>query len=138
MIATGVSGKKAIFKKINDSDPNERATVGGENNLVKVNIISVLDETTPRQAKINLSINDVYGERIYQESRTVPVMFSKNENGEITKAQAKLESHFILKERNSYGFVVTVEPDDPVEWTSLSVREGSKTFSSVEVKEISY
>lgn len=138
LIATGISGQKAIFKKINDSDPNERATVGGEDNLVKVSIKSVLDETTPRQAKIDLYINNVYGERIYKESRTVPVAISKNEDGEITKAQAKLESLFVLKERSSYGFTVRVEPDNPVEWTSLTVLDGSKTLRSVEVKEISY
>ncbi len=138
LIATGISGQQAIFKKINDSDPRERATVGGENNLVKVSINSVLDETTPRQAKIDLYINNVYGERIYQESRTVPVRISKDEDGEITKAQAKSESLFVLKKRDSYGFAVKVEPDNPVEWTSLTVRDGSKTLSNIEVKEISY
>ncbi|MEO1186498.1 MAG: hypothetical protein AAFX46_18230, partial [Cyanobacteria bacterium J06636_27] len=47
-IAAPRSGKNVISKTINDSDPSERATLGGANKLVRVKINVTSDETSPR------------------------------------------------------------------------------------------
>lgn len=49
----------------------------------------------------------------------------------------KLQKFFILNERASYGFHVEVFPDEPVNRTSLIVRDGARTLKPVEVIHIS-
>ena len=136
LYATPVTGKKAIAKTINDSDPSDRATVGGANRLVRVKVDVKADETSPRELEVRLFINDAYGEQIY--TRSVPMRLSyQKENGKIQKATGCLQTFFILESRSSYGFHVEVLPDSPVDRTKLTVRDGSRTLKSVEVVPIS-
>ena len=136
LLAARTSGRQVISKTIKDSDPKERAILGGEDNLVRVRIDSQLDENTPRNVNIYLAINNVYGERVYKHSRTVRVSLKKNDSGRITGGKVELESLFVFKERGSYSFQVRVEPDASVDSTSLVVREGAKTLQNVEIVEI--
>ncbi|VEP17008.1 conserved hypothetical protein [Hyella patelloides LEGE 07179] len=135
--ATRASGNKVISKTLKDSDPKGRAVLGGEDNLVRVKIHTELDENTNRNVKVNLSINNVYGEQVYKHSRTIPVALKKNDSGEVTGGTAKLEYFLILKERGSYSFQARIEPDAPVDSTSLIVRDGTKTLQSVSTVQIS-
>jgi hypothetical protein len=131
LFATRRIGKKAISAKINDSDPNGRETLGGANHLVRVNVNIQSDETSPDVLEVYLSIKDTYGEQIYANSFPVKLSFTK-EKGRITKVTGKLEKFFILEERSSYGFHVEVLPDEPVDRTSLIVRDGVRTLKPVE------
>ena len=134
--ATRTNGNKVISKTIKDSDPKERAILGGEDNLVRVRIDSRLDENTPRSIGIYLAINNVYGERVYKRSCAIPVSLKKDDSGRIAGGKANLEYFFVFQERGSYSFQVRVEPDASVDSTSLVVREGAKTLQNVEIVEI--
>lgn len=134
--ATPLTGKKAIAKTINDSDPNDRATVGGSNRLVRVKIDVESDANSPRQLETRLVINDAYGEQLYRRSFPMRLSFKK-ENGKIDKATGQVQAFFLLEPRNSYGFHVEVLPDGPVDRTTLTVRDGARTLQSVEVAKIS-
>jgi hypothetical protein len=135
-LATKVSGNKVISQTIQDSDPKGRTILGGEDNLIRVKINTWLDENTPQQAIIHLAINDVNGEQIYKISRTVATFLKKNDSGRVISATAELELFFVLKKRESYSFQVKIAPDEPVERTSLVVRDGTKTLNNVDVIEI--
>ena len=136
LLATTVSGQKALSEKIRDSDPQGRATVGGENRLVRVKIKTELDEDTPNVVQVDLSIDNVYGEQIYKHTDLVNVALSKNDSGRITGGKASLESFFILESRNLYRFKVNIEPDAPVDWTSIVVRDGAKTLMGIDAVKI--
>ena len=135
MRATKISGQQAISEKINDSDPQGKATVGGENRLIKVKIATALDENTPQDIKIHLSIDNVYGEQIYKDTQSIALTL-KRDDGDIDGGKGTLESFFILEPRSLYRFKVNVEPDAPVDWTSLIVRDGSKTLKAIDVVKI--
>ncbi|MEW6497391.1 MAG: hypothetical protein AB1589_33555 [Cyanobacteriota bacterium] len=135
-IATPMSGKEAIAKSIGDSDPSDRSTVGGSNHLVRVNVDVESDENSPRQLDVSLFINDAYGEQIYARSFPVKLSF-KEEEGKVKGATGQLEAFFILEPRSSYGFHVEVLPDAPVDRTTLTVRDGSRTLQGIEVAHIS-
>jgi hypothetical protein len=137
LLATRASGNRVIAKTVADSDPKARAIIGGEDNLIRVKINTKLDENSPRSINICLTINDVYGERIYQYSQARSVTLKKSESGRIISGKATLEMFLILSERGSYSFQVKIEPDNPVEETFLIVRENAKTLTSVDVVEIS-
>jgi hypothetical protein len=141
LLATRASGNRVIAKTVADSDPKARAIIGGEDNLIRVKINTKLDENSPRSINICLTINDVYGERIYQysQARSVTLVRSvtKSDSGRIIGGKATLEMFLILSERGSYSFQVKIEPDNPVDKTSLIVRENAKTLTSVDVVEIS-
>jgi hypothetical protein len=136
-LATKVSGNKVIDQTIQDSDPKGRTILGGEDNLIRVKVNTQLDENTPQKVTIYLAINDVNGEQIYKTSRTVSTNLKKNDSGRITGGTGELELFFILPKRESYSFQVKISPDEPVDKTSLVVREGTKTLNSVDVIEIS-
>ena len=129
--ATRASGQKAIDRRINDSDPQGRAIVGGKDNLVKVRLKVKLDENTPRTTKVSLAINNAYGEQVYHRIHPVSV-FKFKSDGEM-RGIAQMEKFLILESYDSYGFSVKVEPDNPVDWTYLEVRQGCKTLKAVEV-----
>ena len=135
-LATNMSGQKALSEKINDSDPRGEAKVGGEDRLVRVKINTELDENSPPTINIQLSIDNIYGEQIYKHTDTVNVSLRKNDSGSVTKGTGQLESFFIIEPRSLYRFKVNVEPDEPVDWTSLIVRNGSKTFKGIDVVKI--
>jgi hypothetical protein len=135
LFATPLTGKKAIAKTIQDSDPSERATVGGAGRLVRVNVDVASDATSPPQLEVRLWLNDPYGEQIYTRSFPVHLSFNKEED-KIKGATGRLQTFFILEPRSSYGFHVEVLPDAPVDSTTLTVRDGSRTLKSVEVVKI--
>ena len=128
-------GKAVIFEKLQDSDPTGRGTLGGTNKLLRVHVDVESDETSPRTLEVQLFINDAYGEQIYAESFLLGVNF-QNSNGKFEKATCTLEKFFILENRASYGFHVEVIPDEPVERTTLYVREGARTLKPVEIVHI--
>ena len=135
LLATPMSGQKALSEKIEDSDPQGKATGGGENRVVRIKFKTKLDENSPRTINIQLSIENVYGEQIYTQANSIRVSLAKDE-GSITGGIGKLESFFILEPRSLYRFKVNVQPDAPVDWTSLIVRDGSKTLKEIEVVKI--
>ncbi|MBE9126011.1 MULTISPECIES: hypothetical protein [unclassified Coleofasciculus] len=135
-MATPLSGKKAIAKTIRDSDPSGRGTAGGSDRLVRVKVDVKSDETSPRQLEVRLFINDAYGEQIYAHSLPMTLRYKK-ENGKVEEATGKVQAFFILEPRSSYGFHVEVMPDAPVDQTTLTVRDRTRTRQSVEVVQIS-
>lgn len=135
LYATPLTGKKAIAKTIQDSDPSDRATVGGAGRLVRVKVDVASDKTSPPQLEVRLWLNDPYGEQIYTRSFPVRLSFTKEE-GKIKGATGRLQTFFILEPRSSYGFHVEVLPDAPVDSTTLTVRDGTRTLKRVEVVKI--
>jgi len=135
-IAIPRSGKKVISKTINDSDPSERATLGGASKLVRVKINMESDETSPQIMKARLAIKNSYGELIYSEHLDLNLTFHR-EDGKLEKVTGKAEKLFILEPQESYGFYVEVIPDAPVDKTTLSVLDGTRTRTAVEAIHIS-
>ncbi|MEM7727121.1 MAG: hypothetical protein AAF208_12255 [Cyanobacteria bacterium P01_A01_bin.45] len=125
------SGKKAISKKINDSDVSDRATVGGKNSLVRVKVDIAADETTPQRLNVELVINNSYGERVYAASHTTNIMRT-TVNNTVKSGRGSLTLFFVFDKQDSYSFNVEVVPDAPVDKTTLTVRDSSKTLTAVE------
>ncbi|NET58487.1 MAG: hypothetical protein F6K47_20735 [Symploca sp. SIO2E6] len=136
LYATPLTGKKAISKTINDSDPNDRATVGGANRLVRVKVDVKADKTSPAKLEVRLFLKDSYGEQIYSRSFPLPMTYLRKD-GNIKGATGHLQTFFLLESRSSYGFSVEVWPDASVDRTTLRVLDGSRTLQSVEVVKIS-
>ncbi len=131
-IAIPYTGKKAISKTINDSDPSERATLGGADKLVRVKINMKSDETSPPTMKARLVVNDSYGEQLYEENISLDLKFHR-EDGKLEKVTGFAQKFFILETQDSYGFHVEVNPDQPVDRTTLTVLDGNRTRGAVEV-----
>ncbi|MEM9926316.1 MAG: hypothetical protein AAF915_21620 [Cyanobacteria bacterium P01_D01_bin.50] len=136
-IATPATGKKVISKTINDSDPSERATLGGADKLVRVKIDMVSDETTPYTMKARLVVNNSYGEPLYSKNLPLDLTFHTDDDGQLDRATGKAQMFFILVPQDSYGFHVEVIPDAPVDKTTLTVRDGNRTRLPVNVVHIS-
>ncbi|NES82428.1 MAG: hypothetical protein F6K10_14050 [Moorea sp. SIO2B7] len=130
--AVPTTGNKVIRKKIADSDPSERAIVGGADNLVRVKVKTRGDKTCPYSLAIKLIINNQYGEQVYQKIFHTQVSY-KTHDGKIYAATAVVEKFFVIKPRTSYNFKAEVLPDAPIDWTILTVREHSKTRVPTEV-----
>ncbi|MEO1429626.1 MAG: hypothetical protein AAFV71_11280 [Cyanobacteria bacterium J06633_8] len=135
-IAAPGIGKKVISKAINDSDPSERATLGGANKLVRVKINVTSDETSPRTMEAKLVINDSYGEQLYSENIPLRLTFHR-EDGKLEKVTGFAEKFFVLETQDSYGFHVEIIPDQPVDRTVLTVIDGNHTRRAVEAVHIS-
>jgi hypothetical protein len=123
------TGKPAIRKQINDSDVGARAILGGHNSLIKVVVLIEADETSPPYMNVDLWVKDGQGKQIYSETLTARMRFDKDDNGEIQKAVDRVSKFFVLERRGSYGFYVEVRPDEPVDRTTLTVRENVKTIT---------
>ena len=136
LLVTTMSGRKVISQKIGDSDPQGRAAVGGQDRLIRVKIKTKLDEYTPRTIEICLSIDNSYGEQVYNSTKFVHVSLGKNDSGQVTGGTGKLESFFILEPYDIYRFKVSVKPDSRVDWTSLVVRDNAKTLKAVNAVKI--
>lgn len=136
LYATPLTGKKAISKTIYDSDPNDRATIGGANRLVRVKVDVKADKKSPSRLEVRLFVKDSYGEQIYSRSFPVSMKYQRKE-GKIKGATGKLQTFFLLESRSSYGFYVEVLPDASVDRTTLTVRDGTRTLQGVEVIKIS-
>ena len=132
LMAVPQIGKKAMTKKINDSDPTVRGTVGGVDKLVRVNVDVESDETSPGQLQVQLFINNSYGEQIYATSETMKLNF-KSEDGKIEAASGSIQKFFLLDVQDCYGFHVKVFPDAPIDRTTLKVRDGVRTRTGVDV-----
>ena len=129
LVTTSMSGEKAISKNTKNSDLSDRTVVGGKDSLVRVKIKAKVNRNSPNKIKFNLAINNAYGEIIYQNSYSdVSVMWRKV-NGTITGGIGNLDLFFILEPRSSYGFQVSILPDDPVTQTFLVVRDGAKNLN---------
>lgn len=128
-IALTNTGKKVIKKSIGDSDVGDRAILGGRDRLVKLIVLVEADETSPRRMNVELWIKDGNGEQIYSETLTATMNYKKDDNGEIQKATDRVSKLFVFEQRGSYGFYVEVVPDEPVDRTTLTVREGVKTLA---------
>jgi hypothetical protein len=131
LIAIPPSGRKVINKTVLDSDPTGRGTVGGKNNLVRVDVDVEADETAPDCLTIKLTINDAYGEQIYQTYREI-AMYSIIKDGRKTGAKGGyFQGFFIIEPEGSYGFHVDVTPDASVDRTTLKVQNGTRTREAV-------
>lgn len=135
-IAVPHTGKKVIYKTMNDSDPNERATLGGDNKLVRVKINMKSDENTPQTMQARLVINNSYGEQLYSENLYLNLTFHR-EDGNLEYVTGKAQKFFILEPEDSYGFHVEIIPDAPVDRTTLTVVDGTRTRRTVEAVNIS-
>jgi hypothetical protein len=135
-IAVPQTGKKAIYTTINDSDPSERATVGGDNKLVCVKINMKSDETTPQTMQARLVVKNSYGEQLYSENLDLNLTFHR-EDGDLEYVSGKSQKFFILEPQDSYGFHVEIIPDAPVDRTTLTVVDGIRTARTVEAVQIS-
>ena len=135
-IAAPGTGKKVISKTMSDSDPTERATLGGANKLVRVKINMESDETTPYTMQARLVVKNSYGESLYSENLPLNLTFH-SENGKLNKVTGKLQKFFIFEPQDSYGFHVEIIPDAPVDSTTLTVLDGNRTRLPVEVVHIS-
>ena len=135
-IAIPGRGKEVIFKTIYDSDPSERATVGGTNKLVRVNINMKSDENSPPKMEARLVIKNSYGEPLYSENIPLSLTFHR-EDGKLEQVTGSLQKFFVLEPRDSYGFHVEIIPDAPVDRTTLTVRDGTHTRTAVETVHIS-
>ena len=131
ILAVPLTGKQVISKTINDSDPSDRATLGGANKLVRVKINVLSDETSPSMLQVKLVVNNGYGERVYRASNTVSVNI-KREDGSI-EGNCSSTLFFVFEKRDSYSFNVEVLPDASVDKTTLTVREGVQTLRAEEV-----
>ncbi len=129
------TGKKAIFKTINDSDPSGRATVGGADKLVRVKINVKSDENSPSQMRARLVINDSHGEQLYSENIPLDLTFHR-EDGKLQKVTGFAQQFFVFETQDSYGFHVEVTPDAPVDSTTLTVLDGNRTRTAVDVVHI--
>ncbi len=134
-IAVPGTGKKVISKTISDSDPSERATLGGADKLVRVKINVQSDENSPSQMQARLVINDSYGEQLYSENIPLNLTFHR-EDGKLEKVTGFTQKFLILETQDSYGFHVEVTPDQPVDRTTLTVLNGNRTRGAVEVVHI--
>ena len=133
--AAPLNGKKVISKTINDSDPSERATLGGADKLVRVKINVTSDETSPRSMQARLVINDSYGEQVYSKNIPLNLTFHREE-GKLEKVTGFAQQFFVLETQDSYGFHVEVTPDEPVDETTLTVFDGNLTRKPVEAVHI--
>lgn len=129
------SGKKVISKTINDSDPSDRATLGGTDKLVSVKINMESDENSPKIMQARLVIKNSYGESLYSENLYLNLTFHREE-GELEKVTGNVQKYFVLEPEDSYGFHVEIIPDAPVDSTTLTVREGTRTARTVEAVHI--
>ncbi|MGB3638144.1 MAG: hypothetical protein WBA39_11300 [Rivularia sp. (in: cyanobacteria)] len=134
-IAVPNTGKKAISKTINDSDPSERATLGGADKLVRVKINVKSDENSPSQMRVRLVVNDSYGEQLYSENIPLDLTFHQ-EDGKLEKVTGFAQQFFVFETKDSYGFHVEVSPDEPVDITTLTVLDGNRTRFPVDVVHI--
>lgn len=136
VIAIPLTGKKIISKTIDDSDPSDRATLGGANKLVQVKIDVESDETSPKQMQARLVIKNSYGEPLCIKILPLNLKFHKDDEGEIDRVTGKCQKFFILESEDSYGFHVEITPDAPVDKTTLSVYDNKHTRLPVEVVHI--
>ncbi len=134
-IAAPRTGKKVIAKTINDSDPSERATLGGADKLVRVKVKVKSDETTPPAMRARLIVKDSYGEPLYDENLPLNLTFHK-EDGKLEKVTGQLQKFFVFETRDSYGFHVDITPDEPVDETTITVLDGNLTRLPVDVVHI--
>lgn len=129
------TGKKAIYATINDSDPSDRATVGGSDKLVCVKISVESDENSPLQMQARLVVNDSYGEQLYSQYIPLSLNFHR-EDGKLEKVTGYAQEYFVFETQDSYGFHVEVTPDAPVDRTTLTVLDGNRTWGAVEAVHI--
>ena len=134
-LAVPYTGKNVISKTIDDSDPGDRATLGGADKLVRVKINMKSDETSPPTMKARLVVNDSYGEKLYEENISLNLKFHR-EDGKLEKVTGFAQKFFILEPQDSYGFHVEVIPDAPVDRTTLTVIDGNRTRTTVEAVHI--
>lgn len=132
MFAVPLTGKKVISKKINDSDPSERASIGGADKLIRVKVDVASDETSPSLLQVKLVINNGYGEQVCMTSKTMSLNL-KRENGKVERGNGSVTLFFVFEKRDSYSFNIEVLPDQSVDRTTLTVREGARTLRSQEV-----
>jgi len=131
LIAVKGTGKFKIRETINDSDVGERAILGGEDSLVQVMVKVLADETASHSINVTLWIKDGLGNQIYSKRHLISLNFRKDDEGDIEDARGEVKEWFVLTRRGSYGFYVEVTPDEPVDATTLIVKENVKTLSTI-------
>lgn len=128
-------GKKVVNENIQDSDPTGRAVMGGENSLIRVQANFDADAgSLSHKMQAKLSINNSHGEKIYSETIPIGILNVQKKDGVFIKATGQFEKFFILTKQDSYGFHVEILPDEPVDRTTLTIRDRARTLRPVEVK----
>ncbi len=135
-MSLGTTGKLVIKKTVNDSDIGDWGVFGDTNQLVQAQVEVLADETSPKSLNIKLSINDGYGEQCFNVIQTLKMNYRHGENSEILSAKGKQDFYFLLPKRASYNVYLEIEPDQPVEKTWLSVKQGVKTLDNVTINQI--
>lgn len=127
------TGRTVICERMNDSDVSGVALTGGADKLLRLQVDVVSDENTPPKLEVDLAITDDQGEKLY--GRRFPLALSfKREKGRVDSAQGKFSLDLVLEPQVTYTFVVEVVPDGPVDWTTLTVREGVRPLQGGEVR----
>lgn len=134
-IAAPRTGKKVISQTVNDSDPNGRANLGGANKLVRVKIKMKSDETSPSIMNARLIVKDSYGEPVYADNIPLNLAFHR-EDGKLEKVTGEAQKFFVFEIQDSYGFHVEINPDEPVDRTTITVLDGNRTRLPVDVVHI--
>jgi hypothetical protein len=128
----GHGGRPVIVEKVLDHQATGRAECGGPGTLVSVGVFSLLDETTPPTITLRVSVRDARGDVVYEILEGLAPKFVHDE-GKVDAARVERHLYLVLPERESYGFTATVEPDGPVDWTKLVVRDRASTRGAVPV-----
>jgi hypothetical protein len=137
--SVNTTGKLVIKKKVDDSDIGDWAVFGAPNQLVEITVEVLADETSPQSLQINLWLNDGFGEQCCHLHEPIKMIYRRNDDKEIVSAQGKQNFYFLLPKRESYNVYLEVVPDQPVEKTWLSVKQGVKTLRNLEeINQISY
>lgn len=130
-IALKATGRVLITKVINDSDVGGRGQMGGPDQLVRVSVKVVGDETCPARLTAQLWIKDAHGAVVYRSQKQFGLPFRREDS-----RTGYHTADFILESPGSYGFYVEITPDGPVDRTRLTVKEGVRTLVPVDVVHI--
>ena len=131
MFAVPFTGKKVISKTFDDSDPSVRATLGGANKLIRVEVNVASYQTFPSQLQVKLVINDGYGEQVHSTLTTMSVNL-EGENGSVKRGNGSSTLFFVFEKRDSYSFNVEVLLYRSA-YGTIFVREGARTLRAQEV-----
>jgi len=126
------SGKRVFVADIRDSDVGDRATLGGDKQLIRAEVEILADETSPKQLTAELYVEDSEGKQLHRASQSVPLKFIY-EDGDLDRTIGKAVFYLSIAPRDRYHLYTEIHPDAPVDRTQLTVTEGIRTRGNVTV-----
>ena len=134
--ATRHSGDQVIVASVEDSDPSDRAILGGADSLVRADIDIWGDETSPQQFQVQVNISDGTGTVIHSQEYPIRPTMHKDDGGKLERTTASLKLFFLIQPLSSYRFSVEVLPDGPIDRTTLTVARDARTRLPVKVTQL--